>query len=449
MTQNVPFGRFAEDWRPVRLKHTVGPVLNGLWGEDPGGDTDDALCVRVADFEYRRGGLAADVSTLRAISESQRRPRELRRGDLLLEKSGGGDQQPVGRVVLVDRDFDRPAVCSNFVARMRPNEGFDARYLSYLHRGLYSLGATRRAIKQTTGIQNLDGDAYLGQWARIPDLGAQAGIATFLDRQLDELDTVAGARMRVLRLLAERETAAFTELCLGLHTHDLAPTHLENIPVAPAHWQATRLRRLDCDVQTGPFGSQLHAEDYVPEGYPVINPANLRGGVITPTAGLNVDDETRARLSRHVMQRGDVVFGRRGELGRAALVDETPAGWLCGTGCLRIRFRRSTFSPRYLAYFLRLPIVRQHFEAHSVGSTMDNLNTDIVLAMPVLVPPLDEQERIASACDEVAASSARASIGLQAQAALLHERREVLVVAAVTGRLDTRRYVLERSLEAA
>lgn len=449
MTLGLPVGALAADWPVLRLKYTVGSIVNGLWGDDPASDETDVLCVRVADFDYRRGRLVPVVSTTRSIEPRQQRPRRLREDDLLLEKSGGGDQQPVGRVVVVDREFEIPTICSNFIARMRARPGFDARYLGFLHRGLYSLGASRPSIKQTTGIQNLDVGHYLGQHIPVPHAVEQRRIVAFLDEQLADLETLSTARAQVLSLLAERETAAFTELCLGLSSPDLMPTGFDGIPSAPAHWTATRLRRLDCDVQTGPFGSQLHADDYVPNGFPVINPANLRGGSITPSEGLNVDEITRARLGRHILRTGDVVFGRRGELGRAALVTEAESGWVCGTGSLRIRFRRQTLSPRYLAYFLRLPIVRQHFEAYSVGSTMDNLNTDIVLAMPVLVPPFDEQEAIAVACDRIAETVGRSADALRRQGQLLEERRETLVVAAVTGQLDTRTYRSDRVLEPA
>lgn len=157
-------------WRKLRLKNTVGRPLAGDWGDEPRGDDTDTLCVRVADFDYGRGGLKTAIPTVRSFDPGRRQPRELRRGDLLLEKSGGGDQQPVGRVVMVDREPERPTVCSNFIARLRPRSWFESRYLCYLHRTIYSSGGVSLAVKQTTGIQNLDLEHYLSTIASIPPL---------------------------------------------------------------------------------------------------------------------------------------------------------------------------------------------------------------------------------------------------------------------------------------
>ncbi|MCA1708359.1 MAG: hypothetical protein LC808_35815 [Actinobacteria bacterium] len=149
------------DWRTMPLKFTVTGTIGGHWGDEPLGNGTDTFCLRVADFDFERGGLKNQRFTVRSIDPSTRDGRRLREGDLLLEKSGGGDLQPVGRVVRVDRSFDRPVVSSNFVARLRPSDGFESRYLCYLHKALYSRGLTRTAIKQTTGIQNLDVEHYL------------------------------------------------------------------------------------------------------------------------------------------------------------------------------------------------------------------------------------------------------------------------------------------------
>jgi type I restriction enzyme S subunit len=118
-------------WRSVRLKQTVVACTAGVWGEEARGDAGDVVCVRVADFDRLRLRTELPDPTLRFIPPGYRRGRMLAAGDLLLEKSGGGDGQPVGAVVLYASDS--PAVCSNFIARMPVAQGFDPRYLCYLH----------------------------------------------------------------------------------------------------------------------------------------------------------------------------------------------------------------------------------------------------------------------------------------------------------------------------
>jgi type I restriction enzyme S subunit len=93
-----------------------------------------------------------------------------------------------------------------------------------------------------------------------------------------------------------------------------------------------------------------------------------------------------ARLSDHVMSEGDIVYGRRGDIGRKALVGPDEAGWLCGTGCLRISIRSENCPPDFLYYHLDRPEIRKWISARAVGATMPNLNTGILGEVEALVP---------------------------------------------------------------
>lgn len=101
------------------------------------------------------------------------------------------------------------------------------------------------------------------------------------------------------------------------------------------------------------------------------------------------------RLSRYRLKAGDIVYSRRGDVERRALISEREDGWLCGTGCLRVRFGEGVVHPRYAAYYLSHPASRKWVVRHAVGATMPNLNTSILGALPFLLPPLPEQRRIA------------------------------------------------------
>jgi type I restriction enzyme, S subunit len=159
------------------------------------------------------------------------------------------------------------------------------------------------------------------------------------------------------------------------------------------------LRAVTLDAQTGPFGSQLHFDEYVDDGIPVINPSNIINSKIAPDPAVAITEETSERLARHRLEPGDLVFARRGELGRAAVAHNEAAGWLCGTGSLRVRTRQSALDSRFAEYVLQSASTRAYFEMYAVGSTMGNLNTSIVLGLPIPLPPLDEQRRIADFLD--------------------------------------------------
>ncbi|MEV7214323.1 restriction endonuclease subunit S [Kitasatospora cineracea] len=148
------------------------------------------------------------------------------------------------------------------------------------------------------------------------------------------------------------------------------------------------------DIQTGPFGSQLHASDYVKDGIPSVMPQDIGDNVIKENFAARVSAEDARRLSRHLLREGDIVYSRRGDVERRALVRRSEAGWLCGTGCLRIRFGPGA-DPRFISYYLGHPGIRRWIVRHAVGATMPNLNTTILGAVPIVTPPLQEQQAIA------------------------------------------------------
>jgi len=196
----------------MQLRRTASLVLGGVWGDEPAGASDDTAVIRVADFDYPSLEVAW-APTVRSVPVPLQRARRLRPGDLLIEKSGGGERQNVGRVVRFVGDG--PATYSNFIALLRPAEGFDARYLTYLHRALYVQGVASAMTKQTTGIQNLDLGAYLSTVVKVPSNSQQLDIADFLDRECDGIGLLAqaveemeGQARAVARTLFDERTAA-------------------------------------------------------------------------------------------------------------------------------------------------------------------------------------------------------------------------------------------------
>lgn len=160
-------------------------------------------------------------------------------------------------------------------------------------------------------------------------------------------------------------------------------------------WEKVRLQDIAMDIQTGPFGSQLHQSDYVENGTPVVMPKDLMNGAIVQDTIARVDDFHVEQLSRHKVQAGDILFSRRGDVGRCAYVQEHEEGWLCGTGCLRARLDKKRAAPRFVFYCLQRGETVNWLENHAVGSTMLNLNTTIVGNIPLVLPPYGIQQKIA------------------------------------------------------
>jgi type I restriction enzyme S subunit len=165
-------------------------------------------------------------------------------------------------------------------------------------------------------------------------------------------------------------------------------------------WEETTLGKICEDsggnIQTGPFGSQLHASAYVPVGVPSIMPQNIGDNRVMINGIARITDADARRLSRYLVKSGDIVHSRRGDVERRALIRETEDGWLCGTGCLRVRFGdKRPISSTFISYYLDAPNIRMWIVQHAVGATMPNLNTAILSDVPVRLPPYHEQKTIA------------------------------------------------------
>ena len=198
----------------------------------------------------------------------------------------------------------------------------------------------------------------------------------------------------------------------------------------PAHWEVRTLTSIANEITTGPFGSQLHASEYVEDGIPVVNPAHIVAGYIRPDILSSVDDATALRLERHRLKQHDVIVGRRGEIGRCAVVGRQEDGWLCGTGALVVRLHNS--DPRYILAVFSGAGFREVLSLNAVGTTMLNLNPMIVGRMLSPVPPLPEQRAIA---DFLHRETSRLDTLVAKKRTLierLREKRTALISRAVT-----------------
>ena len=205
-------GEVPEHWEIDRLRWSIVMCKNGIWGSEPEGE-DGIVCVRVADFDREHSLVNLEDPTYRLLKPGEKVDRILQSGDLLLEKSGGGEKQPVGFVVLYNHDEE--AVCSNFIARMPIAPQQESRYWNYLNRYYYFVRVNVRSIKQTTGIQNLDSYSYLCEQVSYPPIEEQTAIAAYLDRKTAEIDqTIAHNQIQIERL-CEYRTALISAVVTG------------------------------------------------------------------------------------------------------------------------------------------------------------------------------------------------------------------------------------------
>ena len=159
--------------------------------------------------------------------------------------------------------------------------------------------------------------------------------------------------------------------------------------VNPKGWEKRPLSE-EAEIRIGPFGSLLHKEDYITGGHALINPSHIIDGRITPDNDLTLTDDKYEELAPYHLIEGDVVMGRRGEMGRCAVVDRP--GLLCGTGSLLIR-TKGDLSADYIQKIISFPSFKRTIEDMAVGQTMPNLNVPIVSAFQIIKPPKTVQEQ--------------------------------------------------------
>jgi type I restriction enzyme, S subunit len=171
-----------------------------------------------------------------------------------------------------------------------------------------------------------------------------------------------------------------------------------DLGVIPDEWEVRGLG--ECvSFRTGPFGSALHKSDYTTDGIPVINPMHIVDGKIKPTRTMTITEKAAADLADFRLKAGEIVIGRRGDMGRCAVVQSHQSGWLCGTGSMIVR--PTDMDARFLQRVLSSPRAIAAIEDTSVGTTMVNLNQTSLSGLRVQFPLVSEQRAIAESLSDV------------------------------------------------
>ena len=434
-------GAVPEHWTIERLHRSVQGCFSGVWGDDPNG-RDDLVCVRVADFDRERWQVRLTEPTVRAIVPAERNHRLLKDGDLLLEKSGGGDLQPVG--VVVKYDHNAEAVCSNFIARMGVAPQYDSNFLVYLHSHLYAIRLNVRSIKQTTGIQNLDSSSYLREQVAFPPLSEQVVIARFLGNMDEKIQCHIRTQQKLVQLLKEHKCAIINHAVIrGLDpTVRLKHSGIKWLGYMPAHWSVRRLRNTSLMRVSNVDKHKRDDEQPVRLCNYVDVYSNDR---IHSELNFMHATATRDEIERFRLRCGDVLITKDSEtwndIGVPALVEDSRDDLLCGYHLALIRPSPKHLNSVYLFRTLQSVQVSRQFHVAANGVTRFGLSRNAVNSVYIPVPPVAEQVAIASFLDRANSDIDEAIKSAQQEIALLGEYRTRLIADVVTGKLDVREAV--------
>ena len=219
----------------------------------------------------------------------------------------------------------------------------------------------------------------------LPPQAEQTRIVEKLDEVLAQVDTIKARLDGIPAILKRFRQSVLAAAVSGRLTED------EFKPNA-----FLTLGETGIEIKTGPFGSALHKSDYIEAGISVINPMHINDGFIQPSTQMTITQEKFSSLSAWHLKNGDVVVGRRGEMGRAAVVRNIESRpLLCGTGSMILRGNEN-INPDYLCFIIRSPVAVSYFNSTSVGSTMVNLNQQVIKKLRVYFPSLSKQKEIVS-----------------------------------------------------
>ncbi len=245
-----------------------------------------------------------------------------------------------------------------------PRREIDPRFLAAMLRAQHDV-ILAQVSTAAHGTKKLDARVLESIRIPLPPLDEQRRIAAILD----QAGALRAKRSQLLAHLDEITHSVFDDM-FGSHP-----------------WSAT-LADI-ADVQIGPFGSLLHQSDYVRGAVAVLNPMHIQGGVLQPDPEFSVSEEKAVGLARYRLCEGDIVLGRRGEMGRAGIVRPEQVGMLCGTGSLILRPKQSRST--FLHAVVTSTRMKRYLERHSLGATLPNLNAGIVKCSPVPNPSVELQ----------------------------------------------------------
>ena len=181
-----------------------------------------------------------------------------------------------------------------------------------------------------------------------------------------------------------------------------------------------RLADICNSIQTGPFGSQLHKSDYVEFGTPIVMPKDITNGKINDNNISRISKNDVAKLFKHKLVSGNIIYPRRGDISKCALITSKEDGWVCGTGCIKVDINQQIANSTYVMYVLCQSETVNWIESNAVGTTMLNLNTSILSDLPIKLPSLNTQKKLAnivSSFDKKIALNRRINDNLKATAA--------------------------------
>ncbi|MDN3605853.1 restriction endonuclease subunit S [Kaistella yonginensis] len=419
-----------------RLKHLFVKRIGGAWGNEPDKNNEGYACLRAADILTDQMRHKSEDLTYRVFSEQEIKTRKLLKGDLLIEKSGGGENQPVGRIALFDLNEEQ-ALCSNFLDLLRPNKSIvNSAYIAYILYYLWKTKVVNLSIKQTTGIQNLDIEDYFNNAVFIPSLEQQNKIVAYLDKEVDKIDSLIEKKTKLLELLEEKKKATISQaVTKGLNPNaKMKPSGIEWLGDIPEHWELTKFKYITSKIGSGvtPSGG---AEIYKDEGILFLRSQNIYN------ENLRLDDRTYIPVEIHDKMKSSQLIKNDlllnitgGSIGRCFYFELNEEANINQHVCI-IRCNEKAYY-KYLHKFLISAFGQYQIDNLQYGGGREAISFENIKNFVIPIPSYEEQLVICNDIDNTLAEFNSILNKTTYSIKLLKEKRTAIISAAINGELN-------------
>lgn len=358
----------------AKLIDITGKALSGEWGSDD--ETGDGIPVlRTTNFTNEGVVNYNDVVT-RSITKKNIDEKYLRRGDIIIEKSGGSDKFPVGRVIYFDGD-ENTYLFNNFTGllRVKNHEVWYPKYVFYSLFANYKRGGTRTFENKTTGLHNLKTDDFVSRY-EVSEIDIKEQIS--ICNRLDKLFGVIKLREQELQLFDNLIKARFVELFGDA---------VDN----PMGWEKKQLQEIVTDDCTISYGIVQTGDDQE-EGVPVFRPVDIVNRVPKLEELKKTTEEISNKYKRTILKGREMLITVRANIADTCIVGDEFAGCNVGRGIVPIRTQEDIMVLEFLKYLMDSKHLNDDIKSKAKGITLIQLNMEDLREVELIIPPLEQQK---------------------------------------------------------
>lgn len=436
-------GEIPEDWEVKRVKNFLSERTGGAWGDEKKNNANDIICLRIADFDYSRFKFNNSTElTIRNYNTDIIEKLLLKKDDILVEKSGGGDKTPVGRAVIFEKTYK--ALFANFMDRLRVRNNISALFFLYVWTTYYDNKYILPYVKQTTGIQNLDITSILsGVFFPLPPKSTQQHIASYLDKKCSKIEETIQNQQQVIEKLKAYKQSLITEAVTGKikiqngkvcgKYESYKDSGVEYLGKIPSNWNIKRLRYIGkCQNGISKGG------EFFGSGYPFVSYGDVYNNLTLPETVSGLIESTPEEQENYSVMAGDIFFTRTSEtieeVGFTSVCLKTIEKATFAGFVIRVRPFTEELVPDYSKYYFSSDAHRRFFVKEMNLVTRASLSQDLLKRLPILIPSKDEQKEIADYLDKKCTSIDAAIEQKQNLIEKLTEYKKSLIYECVTGK---------------